>query len=67
MKTGVRELEQDRRDAQGWMNSVAIRLNTRNGNLACASLKATLHAMRDQLDPATAAQIGGRAEGFQPS
>jgi uncharacterized protein (DUF2267 family) len=60
MKTGVHVLEQDLRDAQGWMNSVAIRLNTKNGNLACASLKATLHAMRDQLDPAMAAELGGR-------
>jgi uncharacterized protein (DUF2267 family) len=42
------------------MNSVALRLNTRNGNLAFATLKATLHAVRDQLDPATVADLGGR-------
>lgn len=60
MKTGVHELEQDLRNAQGWMSSVALRLNTKNGNLAFASLKATLHAVRDQLDPATVADIGGR-------
>lgn len=60
MKTGVHELEQGLRDAQGWMSSVATRLNTKNGNLAFASLKATLHAVRDQLEPAAVAELGGR-------
>ena len=60
MKTGIHEFEQDLRDAQGWMSSVALRLNTKDGNLAFATLKATLHAVRDQLDTATAAELGGR-------
>jgi uncharacterized protein (DUF2267 family) len=42
------------------MDSVALRLNTQNGNLAFATLKATLHAVRDQLDPALVADLGGR-------
>jgi hypothetical protein len=34
MKTGVHALEQSLRDAQGWVNSVALRLKARNPNLA---------------------------------
>jgi uncharacterized protein (DUF2267 family) len=64
MKTGVHELEQDLRDARGWMSSVATRLHTTNGNLAFATLKATLHAVRDQLDPALVAELGGRLPGL---
>jgi uncharacterized protein (DUF2267 family) len=60
MKTAIHELEQGLRDAQGWMNSVALRLNSKNGNLAFATLKATLHAVRDQLDPALVAELGSR-------
>lgn len=60
MKTGVHALEQSLRDAQGWVSSVALRLNTRNGNLALSSLKATLHAVRDQLDRGVVAALGQR-------
>jgi uncharacterized protein (DUF2267 family) len=58
MKTGVHDLEQGLRDAQGWVRSVALRLNTRDGNLALHSLKATLHALRDQLDDASLVRFG---------
>jgi uncharacterized protein (DUF2267 family) len=60
MKTGVHALEQSLRDAQGWISSVALRLNSRNPNLALTSLKATLHAVRDQLDRTGAIELGGR-------
>jgi uncharacterized protein (DUF2267 family) len=60
MKTGVHVLEQGLRDARGWIHSVAIRLNAANENLAVTSLKATLHAIRDQLDPPAVIELGGR-------
>lgn len=60
MKTGVHALEQSLRDAQGWIHAVALRLKAGNGNLAVASLKATLHAIRDQLDRAAVIELGGK-------
>jgi uncharacterized protein (DUF2267 family) len=61
MKTGVHVLEQSLRDAQGWLSSVSLRLNAHdNGSLAFASLRATLHALRDQLDRDTVMELGAR-------
>jgi uncharacterized protein (DUF2267 family) len=60
MKTGVEFLEQSLRDTQGWIHSVALRLNARNENLALNSLKATLHAVRGQLDRDGVIELGSR-------
>lgn len=60
MRTGVHALEQSLRDARSWIDAVALRLNDTNQNLAVTSLKATLHALRDQLDAATAIELGSR-------
>lgn len=58
MKTGVHVLEQTLRDTQGWVSSAAARLNARSRNVALASLKATLHAIREQLEPADIVELG---------
>jgi uncharacterized protein (DUF2267 family) len=60
MKIGIPVLEAALRDAQGWVVAAGQRINTRSSPVAFASLRATLHALRAQLDMRRAIEVGER-------
>jgi uncharacterized protein (DUF2267 family) len=51
MKTGVDVLEASLREARDWTRSTARRMRVKSHALAFSSLRATLHALRGQLEP----------------
>lgn len=64
MKNGVDDLEAVLRDARGWLDAVAQRLKVHSPVTALQSLRATLMAVRAQLDPPAVIALGGELPTF---